>query len=239
MTPAQAVKMAMDPFLDLLYPPRCLLCGTMGDETLCAACLGQIAPVPEPRCVRCGQAFIPEARGCFHCARREPAFVRARAMGAYDGVLREAIHHLKYRDKPQLAIPLGRRLAAFARTEDAYLGGLNLDAVLPVPMHSVRQRRRGYNQSERLSRVVAEELGLRHTPQLLLRCRNTRQQMGLEGMARQRNLVGAFVARPFVFRRRLLLVDDVSTTSTTLHECAAALKAAGADAVYALTLAAD
>ena len=228
----------LDPFLSLLYPPRCLVCRALGAAALCGACLEQIASVADPTCPVCGHTVELEG-GCRNCLSRRPAFVRARALGAYEGVLQTAIYHFKYRDRPQLAGPLGRSLASFARDHAAQLNDLKFDALQPVPMHSTRRRLRGYNQSERLARVVGTELGL-PLCDALMRSRPTRPQVGLAREARCRNLAGAFtVRRPEeVSGKTLLLIDDVATTGSSLHECAAALKAAGASAVYALTLAA-
>ena len=228
----------LDPFLSLLYPPRCLACRALGEAALCGACLGQIAPVADPACPVCGHT-VELKDGCLNCRGRQPAFVRARALGAYEGVLQAAIHQFKYRDRPQLAGPLGRSLATFARDHASQLNDLKFDALQPVPMHSTRRRLRGYNQSERLARVVGTELGL-PLCNALVRSRPTRPQVGLAREARCRNLAGAFtVRRPEeVCGKTLLLIDDVATTGSSLSECAAALKAAGAKAVYALTLAA-
>ena len=233
------VAALFDPFLSLLYPPRCLVCRTLGESGLCAACLDGIAPVAAPTCPTCGHPLAAEGI-CGNCSVRRPAFIRARSLGAYDGVLRAAIHQFKYRDRPQLAGPLGTRLAAFARAEAAALNDLRFDALLPVPMHAARRRTRGYNQSERLARVLATELGLPLFPDALVRTRSTRPQVGLTAEARLTNLSGAFdVRRPeAVAGKTLLLIDDVVTTGSSLYECTLALKAHGAKAVYALTLAA-
>ena len=229
----------LDPFLTLLYPPRCLVCGVLGASGLCPACAREIVPVGLPQCARCGHALAPEGP-CFNCAGRTPAFARARAMGGYEGVLRTAIHHFKYRDRPQLDAPLGGLLAAFARANGAALNGLRFDALIPVPMHAVRKRLRGYNQSERLARVLSVELALPLATGVLLRTRATRAQVGLTAATRLTNLQGAFAVRraETVRGKTLLLIDDVATTGSSLHECAAVLKSAGAKAVYALTLAA-
>ena len=228
-----------DPFLTLLYPPRCLVCKALGESGLCAACAGQITPIAAPFCATCGHTLAREG-GCINCSAQRPAFDRARAFGAYDGVLRHAVHQFKYRDRPQMAAPLGHLLAGYARDHASELNGLRFDALLPVPMHPIRQRRRGYNQSERLARVLGDELHLPLLTGALLRVRPTRPQVGLTGEARRTNLQGAFaVKRPELVRgKALLLIDDVVTSGSSLHECALVLKAAGAKAVYALTLAA-
>ena len=137
-------------------------------------------------------------------------------------------------------MPLGCLLAEHARAQASALNGLRFDGLLPVPMHPVRERVRGYNQSERLARVVAAELGLPLLPRVLVRARSTRPQVGLSEDARRTNLRGAFAVKQpeRVAGKTLLLIDDVVTSGSSLHECAAALNAAGAKAVYALTLAA-
>ena len=229
-----------DPFLSLLYPPRCLLCHALGESGLCAGCAAQIVPIAAPCCAVCGQAVPGDTDGCPDCRRRQPAFVRARAMGAYDGVLRSAIHQFKYRDRPQMAVPLGRLLADYAREQASALSGLRFDGVLAVPMHPTRQRMRGYNQSERLARVTAAALGLPVCFDALLRIRPTRPQVGLSADERRTNLRGAFAVRnpgP-VAGKTLLLIDDVVTSGSSLYECCVTLKASGAAAVYALALAA-
>jgi competence protein ComFC len=204
---------------------------------MCDRCLSKIVPVGQPICARCGQS-LGDAAACRHCSRRAPAFDAARSLGAYDGVLKHAIHLLKYRDRPALAQPLGTALTGHARSEADSLAHLRFDVIVPVPMHPVRERLRGYNQAERVARVLARDLGIRTDSTILRRSRNTRPQVGLAQDARQNNLRDAFVAHGAVDGACVLIVDDVSTTTSSLHECAKALKNAGATSVYALTLAA-
>ena len=229
----------LDPFLTLLYPPRCLVCRALGESAFCAACLQQIITIPEPACPICGHA-VDLPSGCVNCLTCRPTFVRARALGAYEGILQTAIHHFKYHDRPQMAGPLGKALAQYARDHASELHDLRFDALLPMPMHPVRQRLRGYNQSERLTQVVSKELSLPQLTSCLVRIHPTRPQVGLARDARRGNLRGAFAVRSpeIVAGKILLLIDDVATTGSSLNLCAEALKAAGAKAVYALTLAA-
>lgn len=228
----------LDPILTLLYPPKCAVCKTLGSTILCERCLGSIVPVAEPACPRCGQT-LGEVGKCGHCTLRIPAFDRARAMGAHEGVLQRAVHLLKYRDRPGLADPLGVALADYARRQAQALGNLQLDFVAPIPMHPARRRVRGYNQAERLARVVARKLSIPLSTDLLIRRVNTRPQVGLTQEERRQNLSTAFApGKQDATGARVLLIDDVSTTGASLHECAKALKSAGAQSIYGLTLAA-
>ena len=151
-----------------------------------------------------------------------------------------AIHRMKYRDRPQLAEPLGVALAAFVLHGDSPIAPKAIDCIMPVPMTPGRQRVRGYNQAERIARVVARELELEIDTRTLIRQRNVRPQVGLTRAARQQNLAGVFKVRDrnVVTNRSILVMDDVTTTGSTLHETASTLKSAGAVAVYGLTLAA-
>ncbi len=225
--------------LDIVYPPRCVLCGASSHAALCAGCLAQAAlPLPPPTCSRCGRpcAALP----CSDCLADPPAYLANVAAGAYSGALREAIHRLKYRDSPYLAEPLGAIMAECARANAPMLGNLSFDAVVPVPLHPARRRVRGYNQAERLARVIARELEVPLDCHALRKVKNTKSQVGQTAGKRQANIDSAF--RGVAARadgKTLLLVDDVTTTGTTLKRCAQELKQAGARAVYALTLAAD
>jgi ComF family protein len=234
----QTLRTGADALLDLLYPPRCLICDQFGPDYLCEKCASSILkPLPEPICRRCGHPIAGTA--CHHCAERRPAFVRSRSAALYVDDLRHAIHLLKYRDKVVLADPLGKLLAGYAQENSRALHGLEFDTVVPVPMHPTRQRLRGYNHSERLARAFAREIGLTVDNHLLRRVRNTHPQVGFEREKRLTNLANAFEADlSECAGKTFLLIDDVSTTGSTLHECAVALKAAGAKAVYGLTLAA-
>ena len=233
------VRTCLEPFLDLLYPPRCLLCGRLGPDYLCSFCLdGILTPLPEPICARCGHPRPIEA--CFRCEALSPAFVRARACGLYDDDLREAIHLFKFRNRPMLANSLGHLMSDYARGHSKELGDLRFDAIIPIPMYRARERVRGYNQSTRLATVVGSDLGIPVHNRLLSRDRPTPPQVGLNLDDRLKNLAHAFTAKAeLATGKRFLLIDDVSTTGSTFREAAAALKAAGARAVYCLALAGE
>lgn len=161
----------------------------------------------------------------------------SRAAALHTAPLREAIHALKYEDRPGLAAPLGRYLVAAFREEPWRSCAGEIDAVAPAPLHADRLRERGYNQSELLAAVLCDTCGLTLQPTWIERVRATRQQVGLNAAERQQNVAAAFRASSAVAGKTLLVVDDVYTTGATLRACAEAALAAGAVKVYALTLA--
>ncbi len=229
---------AGDSLLALVYPPRCVLCGDYTPDQICSSCLDELlVPIPEPFCPTCGhpRKGVP----CLACKADPPEFETARAASLYTGEIQDLIRALKYHDRPQLAMPLGRLLAQHAHEVRHSLGDLEFDFVTSVPMHPIRKRRRGYNQAERLAGVVASELATAYAGDLLRRRRYTRPQVGLRHDDRLRNVENTFSLGPrSVIGLSILVIDDVSTTSATIKACAAALKRSGAKAVYGLTLAA-
>jgi len=153
--------------------------------------------------------------------------------------MRDSVQNLKFHDKPMLAVPLGTVMAQYVRSIPHRFGSLEFDAVVPIPMAARRQRQRGYNQAERLARFVARDLGIPMRNDLLIRAGRSRPQVGLARSDRLQNVEGAFLATDACTGMRVLVVDDVSTTGSTFRVAATALKSAGAEAVYCLSLAGE
>ena len=218
--------------LDLLYPPRCALCGR-GGAFLCEACLGAL-PRAEGR--RCGVCWLPldPYEACRGCAEHRPAFSAVRAPFRYAGDVRTLVHAFKYEGRTTLAEPLTRALVGCYREH-----GLAADVVVPVPLKGRRRRQRGFNQALLLARGLGRAAGL-PVAEALVRVRFPRPQARATSAAeRRRNVAGAFavVDATAVNGRRVLVVDDIATTGATLDACARALLDAGAAEVLALTLA--
>ncbi len=216
--------------LDLLFPPRCAGCGRIG-TLFCLACQSKIEPIPAATCPRCGHPYAGAAL-CPEC-RRNPSHLDAiRSTAVFSGPLREAIHSFKYGNGQALAPLLGARLAQTWRDR-----GLAADLIVPVPLHAERLRERGYNQAALLARVLAPAAGVPLDEGIVMRQKATQQQALLNAVERRENVKDAFMCRGEVTGLRVVLVDDVCTTGSTLEACAAALRAGGATSVWALTLA--
>lgn len=172
---------------------------------------------------------------CSRCMCRTPRFDRARAVAQYNGSLREAIHRFKYDSRSLLAAPLGHLLAEKGRQ---ILDTTAYDVVMPVPLHRQRLRQRGFNQSLFLARAVGRQWGISVEPEGLRRVRWTNPQTMLPVKERMRNVKGAFsYCGHGVKNKRVLLIDDVYTSGSTVEECAHILKQSGARQVDVLTLA--
>lgn len=220
-----------------LFAPACAVCSALLDEPLsgcvCAPCWRSIRPITPPICDRCGDPLPRPEASTPHCSGGRSAVTRARAVGEYEGALRDIIHALKYAGRLSLAGPL----AAHMRTRGIDVL-TDVDCLVPVPLHWRREHQRGFNQA----REIARHLG---PPVIgaLVRRRPTRPQIELAADRRKTNVADAFAVRRAWFRgydirgKTVLLVDDVSTTGATLEACAAVLRDAGAADVHALTAA--
>jgi ComF family protein len=224
--------------LDLIYPPKCLVCGQLGGEPLCARCLDGFPPLPKRICRRCGAPL--EDRECRHCLF-QPAehLAMARSAGTYAGALRRAIIRLKYEGRRNLALPLGRCLAEYLSRYP--FGRADLDLIIPIPLHKSRMNEREFNQAALIAREVAAELSLPIVEECVERTRSTRPQVSLHASERAANVRGAFrVTCPErIAGKRILLIDDVATTLSTADSCARALSETGAHSVYLATVARD
>jgi ComF family protein len=210
---AASLRLAWDGLLDLIYPPRCLVCERHGRPALCDECAAHFVPVPEPVCRVCGRPVEGQAR-CRHCAESPEGgwgFDSARAAAVYQGPLRHAIHRFKYGRAETLGEPLGAFLAN--RCVVDRLLAHPVDLVLPVPIHPARERGRGFNQALLLAGPVAAMLGVPLEAGALVRVRKTPPQVGLSMEARRRNLNEAFAVpdKGRIAGRQVLLVDDVFT----------------------------
>ena len=232
---------------DVIFPQRCYHCGrpvaSAGRGGFCDSCWRSIRLITPPYCPCCGEPFrspvaltySPDFR-CGACRAEPPPFDHARAVGRYEGPLRQAIHQLKYRGKLRLARPL---LALALEHFDVHFPGTVFDAIIPVPLHRERLMQREFNQATLFARGLARRLHAPAVERLLVRVRATRPQVDLSGRERRQNVRHAFAVTHAgaLEGKRVLVVDDVFTTGATLGEIARTLKAAGARRVDVFALA--
>jgi ComF family protein len=226
------VDRRLDRLAGLLLPPRCVLCHGRGQRPamdLCAACEGDL-PALAGRCPRCAMPRDPDCtpRECARCRRDPPPYDRCHSAFDYDFPVDGMIQSLKYGGKLAMARVLGTLLARSVQSAGLHL---EVDLLLPVPLHPGKLAERGFNQSIEIARWTARMLRRPYVARALVRNRATRPQVGLPLAERVANLQGAFAVAGSVRGKRVAVIDDVVTTGSTVREVAAALRRADASSV--------
>ena len=218
------------PLLDLVLPLSCAVCGREG-SLLCEECEPSLPKLEQPYCSVCAW---PDRTGvCSRCSSSRLAVDGISAPYLFEGPVREMVHGFKYRGVRAAAPTVGGLLVRHMR-----VSSISADVVVPVPLHPSSERERGYNQSDLMARIVAADADLPFGRRLLRRRRKTAPQISMDRYEqRRRNIEGAFECVQDLDSRRILLIDDVVTTGSTMSACAEALKAAGARWVWGLALA--
>jgi ComF family protein len=233
----------LEPLADLLWPPRCAACGTRFNTTggpghvrraFCARCAESLIEVVSPRCPRCALPY--DGAGADHlcpgCLRSPPPFIAAEARFVYGGSAAAALARFKYGPRAALGRPLAELLLPLIADVPPP------DMVVPIPLHPRQLSSRGFNQSALIARTLTRQIGSRLAAWALLRTTDTAAQASLDRRGRLANMKQAFVApRRIHAGSRVLLVDDVITTTATIRAATEALIAAGAGSVRAVALA--
>ena len=221
----------------ILYPRRCPLCCEIlsrKEKLVCEACIPLVRLIDEPFCLKCGKPLAdPEKEYCKDCGKNRRQFVQGRAAFPYTGKIKGSILNMKLHNKRRYADFFAAAMAAVLKKE---LKRWEIDVIAPIPLHPEKRRYRGFNQAELLAVPLGEALEIPVIPDLLKKVGETLEQKELDRKSRQKNLKRAFKIGPYdVELSRVLLVDDIFTTGSTVDAAAAVLKEAGAEAVFFLT----
>ena len=219
--------------LDLLYPPRCPICDriVLPGEGLCSECEKKVPLVKEPVCKKCGKQLSNQRKEyCMDCSKKARSFTQGKALWIYEKGVRESLYRFKYQNRREYATVYAKEAV---RRYGTWMKSKKIQAVIPVPLHKNRRRKRGFNQAEVLAKEIGSLLGVPVYKDLLIRTRDTKPQKTLNDAERKNNLKKAFkTTESIVQLKYILLDDDIYTTGSTLHAAASALKDAGAVEVY-------
>ncbi len=229
----------LDALLDILYPRRCPVCSEIIDcrgELSCMDCRTKLIPVAEPKCSRCGKPIESEQKEyCYDCERRKHYFERGFSLWLYNQDMQKSMAAFKYKGRQEYAaFYIDELLKKYGKA----MKDISPDVLVPVPIHRNKKLIRGYNQAEVLADRLGERLHIPVLSELLIRTKETLPQKELNDRERFRNISEAFAfshkerSRYKHKLQRVLLVDDIYTTGSTIDACAKILKANGIDEVY-------
>ncbi|MCD7837202.1 MAG: ComF family protein [Lachnospiraceae bacterium] len=220
-----------------LFPLRCPICDGIVvpyGEKICLRCMGRLKLISPPWCMRCGKKLRKQGEYCEDCRRRQHNYIRGRALYEYDSVA-EAIYRFKYGGRAEYADFFGEEIFRYLGD---FIREVSPDALVPIPLHKSRRKKRGYNQAELIAEAVSGYSGIPVYKKLLRRVKNTKPLKLQNPVERQNNLKKAFIiAQNDVKLDTILIIDDIYTTGSTIDEAAAVLRKAGVKNIYFITLA--
>jgi ComF family protein len=200
-------------------------------HTVCRECAEKVRLIHEPVCVRCGKPVADERKEyCSDCAKKHHLYKQGKAVYPYEGRVRQSMYRFKYSNRRAYADTYAR---AAAESYGEWFARIGVEVIVPIPMYGPKMRRRGYNQAEVFAKALGRETSIPVDTHLVKRVRNTRPQKELNDKARRENLKNAFQSDTNIVEySRVLLVDDIYTTGSTIDAVAEVLLAAGVQYIY-------
>ena len=223
---------------ELLFPLRCVICDEVTDDKvagICKKCVVKIKYVTVPFCMKCGKHITKEeGEYCTDCSKRKHYFAQGTALYEY-GSMADSLFRFKYASRAEYAGFYGRELW---ERRGRWLMSLNADALVPVPAHSSRVRKRGYNQAALIAEELSKYSGIPVNEKLIVKKKRTRSQKELSLWQRQNNLKKAFkILQNDVKLNTVVIIDDIYTTGSTIDAVAELLLQSGVCKIYFMVLA--
>lgn len=222
--------------LDILYPPRCPVCnGLLEDKAgrTCPECKSIFHPVTEDYCFKCGKPTTDSEEYCQECRSRQRSFRRGRGVFVYNLPMKESLLRYKYYGSREYGNYYAECICRYAGRD---IRNWNPDVIVPVPMSKTKYKKRGFNQAADLALKVGKIMDIPVAEHLMIKVRETRSQKKLDAAERRRNLKNVFCTMESVSGLKILIMDDVYTTGSTVEALADSLTASGAEAVFFVTL---
>lgn len=231
-------KSVIEELLDLIYPPRCPICGNITDDKInyvCKTCKNKLHSIKEPRCMKCSKPILnEETEYCYDCEKRLFHYDRGMALWIYDDIMKKSIGDFKYHGRKEYSKFYGK---ALAEEYGNWVQSIDADALIPVPLHKQKQKARGYNQAELIAKEVGARIKVPVRTDILYRQHYTMPQKELNDVERRKNLARAFqVKKDIFFLKKIILVDDIYTTGSTIEACTNVLLEHGIQQVYFLSV---
>lgn len=223
-------------FLDMLYPRHCPLCQKIlaqPGRILCEACETRVSPVQGALCFKCGRPVQADQEYCVMCRKHPGSFAEGRGIFPYDKIWKASLMGYKYGGCREYGDFYGKCLWLYGRKE---IQRWKPDTLVPVPLHKSKLRMRGFDQAAYLAERLSSFCGIPVRNGLVIKIRKTKAQKKLDAAERRRNLKGAFQLKDSPKGKRILIIDDVYTTGSTVDAVASCLRNGGAEEIFFLTL---
>lgn len=226
-----------DAALRVLFPPACPICGRISpdySDSVCRECAPKLPYITKSRCVKCSKAIEGEAQMCSDCISHHHSYVQGFSLWQYNPYSKKMMSGLKYGARRDYVNYMACEIVYHGRMR---LKSWNADAVVPVPLHISKYRKRGYNQAEVLAAAIADTAGLTLINDVLFRVHKTKAQKHLDDTERSNNLKGAFLLdekrlKEYGNIRKIIIIDDIYTTGSTINACAVLFKQAGIQSYF-------
>lgn len=232
--------MIIKKILELLWPETCPFCGKISKTGICERCRIKIKKleIKEPKCMRCGKPVrYEEQEFCHDCMQYQHYFDQGVSVWRHVSLVRESIYRYKFYNQRAYKVWYAKEIQ---RVYENKIKRWAPDFIVPVPLHKRKRKKRGFNQAEILAVEVGKLLGIPCYPKLILRKKYTKPQKNLGRRERKWNLKGNFAIRSTysdcIKGKKILIIDDIYTTGSTMDEMARILKENGAEKVYYVTL---
>ena len=232
----QIAEKLVDLFWQIICPPHCVICEKVLklNKFICVECRTKLPFVEDMYCLKCGKPVGDDREYCTDCKKREHYFTRGVSVWSYSPMLKKSLYRFKYNNKRYYAKYYTDEIV---KRYSRLITQWGVDIIIPVPLYKKKKRRRGYNQAEILANELSSRISIPLDCRIVTRIRDTLPQKMLNDMERQKNLKGAFkINKSVIELKKILLIDDIFTTGSTVDEIARVLLEAGANSVYVVTL---
>ena len=230
------IKKGTDMILDILFPARCAVCDQVlpfGKHEICAGCQINIKYLGNQICLRCGKEVKEGEEYCYDCRKRSHCFDQGRAVFSYE-FIRLSLYRFKYAGRKEYAKFYAKSIALRLKEQKEIW---QPQALVPIPLHPKKQKKRGYNQAEEIAVELGKIWNIPVITNLVYRTKNTRPMKEIVGTDRQNNLKKAFkLGTNDVKLKTIIIMDDIYTTGSTMDAVAGECRKAGVEKIYFITV---
>jgi ComF family protein len=232
------VETLKEDLINILYPRTCPICGKIlkiNNLQICVECKTKLKYINEPACKKCGkQLLLEEQEYCYDCFCKPHQFTRGIALCSQEEWIKKSIYNFKYNNKREYAKIYANEIVLRYKNR---IESWNADVLIPIPLHQSKMRSRGFNQAEDLCRELSSKLHIPMSKDSIKRVKKTLPQKELNDKERIKNLKKAFKIDGIdVKSKRVILIDDIYTTGSTIDSVAAILKNFGVSEIYFITI---